>query len=128
MDTTKRFRKILTAGAFAATVLIAAPAMSNAALPGPGDLSVDPCSVVTHGCEPTVPDDKAPVPTDDGSIDDFTSAPDSGPDLGGPDDLTSNPDTDPTDHPTDDPSADSGTSADADPLTDVVVVTPRYNG
>ena len=77
MNTTKRFRKILAAGAFAATMLVAAPAVSNAAIPGPDQIQVDPCSVITHGCGPTqTPDDKTTPPDEPGlpGPDDFTSA------------------------------------------------------
>lgn len=123
METTARFRRILTAslatGTLATTMLLAGPALSaTAALPGPGGLQVDPCTVITHGCEPEVPDDKAPVPQDDDpgfpGPDDFTDAPDE-PGLPGPDDFTD---------------GDGGSTTTVDPVgeSDVPVATPHFTG
>ena len=119
MESTNRFRRILTAsvtaGALAATMFLSAPALSaTAALPGPGDLQIDPCAVVTHGCAPQAPDDKAPVPQDEG---DPTP-------HGGPGDFT-NPTVDPDPDPQPE---DPTTTVDADQLGDIAVASPHFTG
>lgn len=139
METTTRFRRILTAslatGAIATTMVFAGPALSaTAALPGPGGLQADPCTVITHGCEAPAPDDFTDAPDDGPTIpgpDDFADAPDDGPGLPGPDDFTDAPDDGPgLPGPDDVVDGDGGSTTTVAPVgpTSVPVVTPHFTG